>query len=82
MCVWGSPAEYAKGVLAGVDLAQSELIILPAGKLTINCAAHGAVGSCEVGYEHLTGILIKLFNAGAADPSDEDLVKLFPSTVG
>jgi len=78
----GLPAEYAQAVLAGVNLVQGELNTLSAGKLTINFAAHGAIGSCEAVYKHLAAILIKLFNAGGAEPSDEDLVKLFPSTFG
>ncbi|MBI3867777.1 MAG: hypothetical protein HY299_04525 [Verrucomicrobia bacterium] len=78
----GLPAEYAQAVLAGVNLVKGELNTLPAGKLTINCAAHGAIGSCEAVYKHLAVILIKLFNAADAELSDEDLVKLFPSTFG
>ena len=49
----GLPSEYAKAVLAGVDMAKSELNELTAGKLSINCAAHGIIGSCEAVYKHL-----------------------------
>jgi hypothetical protein len=76
----GLPAEYAKAVLAGVDMAKSELNALTAGKLSINCAAHGAIGSCEAVYKHLAAILVKLFNAASVEPSDDELVKLFPPT--
>jgi hypothetical protein len=73
----GLPAEYAQAVLAGVDLTKSELNTLAPGRLTINCAAHGTIGSCESVYKHLAAILIKLFNAAGAEPSDQDLIKLF-----
>ena len=76
----GLPAEYAQAVLAGVDLAKSEMNTLAAGKLSINCAAHGAIGSCEAVYKHLAVILVKLLNAASVEPSDDELVKLFPPT--
>lgn len=78
----GLPAEYAQAVLAGVDLAKSEMNTLAAGKVSINCAAHGAIGSCEAVFKHLAAILIKLLNTASVEPSDEDLVKLFPPTFG
>lgn len=76
----GLPAEYAKAVLVGVDMAKSELNALTAGKLSINCAAHGTIGSCEAVYKHLAAILVKLLNAASDEPSDDELVKLFPPT--
>lgn len=76
----GLPAEYAQAVLAGVDLAKGELNALTAGKLSINCAAHGAIGSCEAVFKHLAAILVKLFNSGSVEISDEELIKLFPPT--
>ncbi len=76
----GLPAEYAQAVLAGVALAKGELNALAAGKLSINCAAHGAIGSCEAVYKHLAAILVKLFNAASLELSDEELVKLLPPT--
>jgi hypothetical protein len=76
----GLPVEYAKAVLAGVDMAKSELSALTAGKLLINCAAHGTIGSCEAVYKHLAAILVKLLNAASDEPSDDELLKLFPST--
>jgi hypothetical protein len=75
----GLPAEYAQAVLAGVNLAKSELNVLTAGKLLINCAAHGATASSEAVYKHLPASLIKLFNA-SFEPPDNELVKLFAST--
>src|SRR5258708_32577560 len=74
----GLPAEYAQGVLAGVSLAKGQLNALKAGKLSINCAAHGAIGSCGAVYEHLAVTLIKLFNTPSLEPSDDELVRLFP----
>lgn len=74
----GLPAEYTKGVLVGADLAKSEMSTLTAGKLSINCAAHGAIGSCEAVYKHLAVILIKLFNVADLEPPDDELIKLFP----
>lgn len=76
----GLPAEYAQAVLSGVSLAKGELNALTAGKLSINCAAHGAIGSCEAAYKHLAAILVKLFNAASLELSDEELVELFPPT--
>ena len=78
----GLPAEYAKAVLVGVDAAKKEMNVLTAGKLSINCAAHGAIGSCEAVYTHLAAMLVKLFNAGSLEPSDDELAKLFPPTFG
>lgn len=76
----GLPAEYADAVLSGVDLAKEELKVLTAGRLSINCAAHGAVGSCAVIYKHLTAILVKVLNAENLEPSDDELLKFFPAT--
>jgi hypothetical protein len=76
----GLPAEYAKAVLAGVDAAKSELSALTAGKLSINCATHGAIGSCEAIYKHLAATLVKLFNVASLEPTDDELAKLFPPT--
>jgi hypothetical protein len=76
----GLPAEYAQAVLAGVDLAETELKTLLPGKLSVSCAAHGAIGTCEAVYKHLSAILIKLFNAASLEPSDDELAKLFPPT--
>lgn len=76
----GLPAEYSQAVLAGIEFAKSELNELPSGKLSINCAAHGVVGSCEAVYKHLAAILVKLFNGVGVEPSNEDLVNLFPAT--
>jgi hypothetical protein len=76
----GLPSEYARAVVAGVDAAKIELNTLTAARLSINCAAHGAIGSCEVVYKHLAAILVKLFNATNFNPSDDDLMKLFPPT--
>jgi len=75
----GLPAEYARSVLAGVDLANGELNGLTAGKLSIDHAAHGAIGSCEAVYKHLAAILVKILNA-APEPSDDELGRLFPRT--
>jgi hypothetical protein len=74
----GLPAEYVQGVMAGLDLAKHELNTLTPGKLTINCAAHGAIGSCAALYKHLTVVLIKLFNADHPKLPDDELTKLFP----
>lgn len=76
----GLPAQYAKGVMDGMDLAKTELKnAFASGNLLINCAAHGNIGSCEAVFKHLTAILIKLFNTVGNDPTDEDLIKLLPS---
>lgn len=70
----GLPKEYSGAVVAGADLASSGIARLAAGKLTINRAAHGAVGSCNLVYENLTFLLIRLFNA--IEPSRDDLERL------
>jgi hypothetical protein len=76
----GLPPEYVQAVLAGVKSAMAQLNAVTAGKLSINCAAHGAIGSSEVIYKHLGAILIKLFNLTSSEPSDDELFRLFPST--
>jgi hypothetical protein len=75
----GLPAEYAQAVLAGVDTAKTELNALTSGKLSINCAAHGAIGSCGAVYKHLAATLVKLLNAPSLDLTDDELAKLFPA---
>jgi hypothetical protein len=74
----GLPSEYIEGVLDGLDLARGETT-LAAGKLSIDCAAHGAVGPSNGIYKHLAAVLVKLFNTVDAQPSDEELNNLFPS---
>jgi hypothetical protein len=76
----GLPAEYAQAVLAGVNLAKGEMNALASGKLSFDCATHGAIGSCEAIYKHLAAVLVKLFNAASLELSDDELVKLFPPT--
>ncbi len=76
----GLPSEYAQSVVVGVDLAKGELNTLTAGIFSINCAAHGVMGSCDAVYKHLAAILVKLLNIASVEPSDEELIKLFPST--
>jgi hypothetical protein len=75
----GLPAEYAQAVLVGVDLAATEPNTVAPGRLSISCAAHGAIGSCEAIYKHLSTTLVKLFNT-ASQPSDDEIARLFPST--
>jgi hypothetical protein len=76
----GLPAEYANAVVVGVDLAKDQLSVLPSGKLFINRAAHGAIGSCEAVYKHLAAVLVKLISSAEIERSDEGLVKFFPVT--
>jgi hypothetical protein len=76
----GLPAEYVQGVFDGIDLAKGELNTVAAGKLFIDCAAHGAIGSSSAIFKHLAAVLVKLFNIAQAESSDEELAKLFPST--
>jgi hypothetical protein len=77
----GLPAEYVQGVVSGVSLARAELKTLFAGKLTIHCAAHGAIGSCNSFYRYLTAILLKLINSPNHEPSDAELVKMFETPI-
>jgi hypothetical protein len=74
----GLPAEYAQGVMAGVDLAASDLNTVSAGRLSINCAAHGHIGSSNVVFKHLAAILIKLVNGSGGAMSIQELIELFP----
>lgn len=78
----GLPTEYAQAVLVGVDLAKSELSSVASGRLSINCGAHGAIGSCEAVYKHLAAILLKVLNTESLELSDEKLLNLFPRTFG
>ena len=78
----GLTAEYAQAVLAGVELAKTELPNLPSGRLTLNCAAHGAIVSCDAIFQHVGLILIRVFCSDAVERADEDLIALFPSVVG
>jgi hypothetical protein len=76
----GLPAEYAQSVLAGVDLAETELKTLAPGKLSISCATHGTIGSSQAIYKHLSATLVKFFNTASLESSDDELAKLFPGT--
>jgi hypothetical protein len=76
----GLPAEYVAGVLNGIALAKGELGQISAGKLLINCAAHGRIGSSKAAFKHLAAILVKLFNMASQTPTDLEPIKLFPST--
>jgi|HubBroStandDraft_5_1064220.scaffolds.fasta_scaffold151810_2 hypothetical protein len=76
----GLPAEYAKAVITGVEFTKNELNSIVAGKITINGAAYGTIGSCDAVFKHLTVILVKLFNLTNLEPSDDELIKLFPLT--
>ena len=76
----GLPAEYGAAVLAGIEIAENDAP-LTAGRFFVDHAAHGTVGSCIAIYKHLSAVLVKLFNL-KEEPSDSDLVALFPTEFG
>jgi hypothetical protein len=74
----GLPQEYAEAVFAGVEFAGSDSP-LASGRLIVDLAAHGAVSSCIAIYKHISAALLKLFNLPNGEPSDDDLIALFPA---
>ncbi|WP_155630710.1 hypothetical protein [Burkholderia cepacia] len=73
----GLPDEYVRGVVAGIDAACSQLSAVATGKLRINCAAHGLIGSSEAIYAEIATALVNLFHCADANMSDQDLMSLF-----
>ncbi len=76
----GLPVEYANAVATGLDLAKDQLSVLPSGRLSINRAAHGAIGSCDAIFKHLAAVLVKLISSAEIERSDDGLFKFFPAT--
>jgi hypothetical protein len=79
VCV-GLPYEYAKALEQVVLATAKQLKSLPVGKLWIDYAAHGRVGSNQRIFEHLTICLLKLLAMESADLSDADLLTIFPNS--
>lgn len=73
----GLPAEYVGGVTAGIDAACSRLDSVAVGKLHINCAAHGLIGSSNAIYSEIAATLVRLFHLGRCGMSDSELRELF-----
>lgn len=69
----GLPSEYLKGVSKGVTLANTELVKLGAGVLTINCAAHAEISSSEAIFTQITLILTAVM-ACRGGGGDEELI--------
>ncbi|MBN3780031.1 hypothetical protein G3O06_21080 [Burkholderia sp. Ac-20345] len=72
----GLPAEYVGGVIAGIDAACSRIDSVATGKLVINCAAHGLMGSSEAIYTEVAAALVNLFHFGDASMTDSELIAL------
>jgi len=72
----GLPAEYFGGVVAGIDAACSRIDSVATGKLVINCAAHGLMGSSEAIYSEVAAALVNLFHFGDASMTDSELIAL------
>jgi hypothetical protein len=75
----GLPAEYVEGINSGMKLAKNQLSNLGPGTLLINCSAHGEIGSSRIIFKHLAIILVNLICITNSSPSNEDLLKIFPS---
>ncbi|WP_157654546.1 hypothetical protein [Burkholderia ubonensis] len=73
----GLPAEYVRGIVAGIDAACSRLSGVATGKLRINCAAHGLIGSSEAIYTEVAAALVRFFHCADENTSDLDLINLF-----
>lgn len=74
----GLPDEYVAAFLSGIDIAQSEPDAVTSGKLLIDCAAHGVMGSNEAIFKNLAIVLLKLLSRASADSSDSELIEMFP----
>jgi hypothetical protein len=75
----GLPSEYAKAVLSGIALAKEHGGII-AGQLAITHAAFGEIGSCEAVFKHLAAGLMRLLTFKSSEPSQQELINLFPQT--
>jgi len=75
VCV-GLLAEYVDGVVEGVHSAIESNDRI-SGRLVIDCAAHGAVGSSIVAFRGVTRSLVRLFSSVGLDPDDAELMSVF-----
>jgi hypothetical protein len=78
----GLPLEFAEAVCVGLQTTLQQLAVVPRGTLAIICAAHGEIGSCDAVFQQLGAVLVKLLHASPAAPSDDELIQLFPATLG
>jgi hypothetical protein len=75
----GLPAEYCEAVKEGIRLAEKEVVIAP-GQLVISYATYGEIGSCAAVFKHLAAVLLKLINIRKHDPTDGEIISLFPQS--
>lgn len=73
----GLPEEYRTAFTAGITLAEQRLSSIIAGRLTIDCAAHGRISSSVVIFTYLVFTLIKLLGDIVSDTVPDDLAQLF-----
>ena len=75
----GLPAEYCEAVKEGIRLAEKQVVIAP-GQLVIGYATYGEIGSCPAVFKHLAAVLLKLINIRKHDPTDGEIISLFPQS--
>ena len=70
----GGGAEYAPGVIAGIE--QLDARILPAGVLTFTCMAHGEVGSALAVFSSLARAVVRMLTLADEPASFDDAMDL------
>jgi hypothetical protein len=75
----GLPQEYAGYIMEGIRETAGRLKDVPAGTLTVNCAAHGQIGSCGFIFEKLGAMLVRLLVSGNTPISEPDIISIISS---
>ena len=70
----GGGAEYAPGVIAGIE--QLDARTLPAGVLTFTCMAHGEVGSALAVFSSLARAVVRMLTRADEPASFDDAMDL------
>ena len=73
----GLPPEFVPSVMAGLQRGAAQVRTLSAGRLKVDCAAYGEIGSSPAIFEVLGAALIKLLSHGDEQPSESELIELF-----
>lgn len=72
----GLPPEYEPGIIAAAGRIHEQLPLM-SGRLSLECAAHGVVGSSRDVFARVAEIVIRMIHASEADLSEDRIVELF-----
>ncbi len=77
----GLPLDYANAVLEGIA-AEATGTVLPAGELTVCCAAYGTVGSSVFFFRLLGKTLFRLMTGSAVPSTETEMTEYFEKLIG